>query len=118
MKIGWLWKSALDDHSVAFTGSPMTDGAINVVTVASSLECLARNGKWKRLHEVCAFAPAVEMVVLIELPARDGVRRDVSRDAAVGEESGFFHGPILRMIEHAAAATDTKQREHAKCEQV
>src|SRR5437660_252811 len=88
MKIGRLWKSALDDHSVALSGAPMTDRAINVVAVASSVENLARNGKRKRLDEVCPLAPSIEMVVFVEMPARDGVRRDRARDAAVREESG------------------------------
>src|SRR5438874_159061 len=118
MKIGRLRKSALDDHPIALARAPMTYRAINFVTVAPSLESLPRNGKRKRLDEVSAFASAIEMVIVVELSVRDGVRRDRSRDAAVGEESGFFHGSILRMIEHAAAATDTKQKQQAKREQV
>src|SRR5690242_11571416 len=99
------WKTALDDHTVAFAGAAVTNGAIDIEALASTLKEFAGDWHRKSCDQIRTDFPGIECFVFMQLPARDGVGDDGTRGhLVVLKEIVSAERLAGGLIEHVAAA--------------
>jgi hypothetical protein len=102
----------LNDHSIAISRAAVANRAINVISLAPPLEKFRRQGHWNRRDQPVTNQAAKETFVLVQMAARDGVRRNWPRAAAVLEEILFGERFHLSLVHHSlpAAASQYAKR--------
>src|SRR5439155_8516153 len=76
----------LDDHAIAIAGAPMTNRAVDLKPLATSLQYLAGNGEWKRFDQIRANFSGKERLVFVQLAARHRVGDDWPGGHAISEK--------------------------------
>src|SRR4029077_5527699 len=88
--------------------------AVNVVALATALQIIARDRKWKLVCNHAVLPPRVQQFVQVKMAARDcpGNRRTLG--APVTEKLGRFVGQILRLNVHVEPAPRQQYPDHAE----
>jgi hypothetical protein len=111
-------KTALDDHTVAFTCAAVANGTIDFEAFTAALQQFAGNRHWEGCDEVRSELAGVERFVFLQLATRDGVGDNrpgshlvVLEEIVSGER---FAGGLIEHVASAGGSERQKETEHER----
>src|SRR5580704_13437396 len=107
-------ESALHDQPLAAARIIVASSAIDVVTLASSLQICARHRKGEFIGDHPIHFAGIEQFVRTELPARHGTGNNRALRAAIIEEIAWFVRKIFWLYMHVEPAADQQQGNSAE----
>src|SRR5262245_31066170 len=96
-------KAATHGHSVACADMIMARRAENVVALLPAGENVGTDFEREGCCELSVDTAGIEMVVFIEMAARDNADGERSRRSVIREERTFFEWFVTRLIGHLLA---------------
>src|SRR5436190_13284823 len=95
-----MGKTPLDNYAVAVAGAPMTGRTKDVIALLPAQQHGLRHGEWKSSSDLSIGLAGEQRRVITQFAARDCIRDERTRGAAIREKCAGSQRTVTRLCAH------------------